>query len=145
MEVATPTTEASLSAINETLRRISMTLGRMAARQDQMLVDSKKMTAALAPIVATTPMSAPGRVLEQQKTKPSSFSLFSAGPAASGGRNREGSAMGSFDDTIAVGCVLYAGNFPFVPQDKCWILARTYPVKLSIVPIGGIHIFIGEI
>ncbi|KAK1648025.1 hypothetical protein QYE76_065830 [Lolium multiflorum] len=34
------------------------------------------------------------------------------GPEASGGRNREGSAMGSYDDSIAVGRVLYAGNFP---------------------------------
>ncbi|KAK1697276.1 hypothetical protein QYE76_013973 [Lolium multiflorum] len=61
-----------------------------------------------------------------------------------GGRNREGSAMGSYDDTIAVGRVLYAGNLPIVPPDECWIPARTNPVKLSIVPIGGIHIFIGE-
>src|SRR5215213_6669370 len=66
------------------------------------------------------------------------------GPEASGGRNREGSAMGSYDDTIAVGRVLYAGNLPIVPPDECWIPARTNPVKLSIVPIGGIHIFIGE-
>ncbi|KAK1601230.1 hypothetical protein QYE76_016758 [Lolium multiflorum] len=52
--------------------------------------------------------------------------------------------MGSFDDTIAVGRVLYAGNLPIVPPDECWIPAKTDPVKLSIVPIGGIHIFIGE-
>src|SRR5215203_4537840 len=66
------------------------------------------------------------------------------GPEASGGRNREGSAMGSYDDSIAVGRVLYAGNFPIVPPDEFWIPARSKPVKLSIVPIGGIHIFIGE-
>ena len=66
------------------------------------------------------------------------------GPAASGGRNREGSTFGGIGDTIAVGRVLYAGNFPIVPQDECWIPARTNPVKLSIIPIGGIHIFIGE-
>ncbi|KAK1616040.1 hypothetical protein QYE76_021557 [Lolium multiflorum] len=66
------------------------------------------------------------------------------GPEASGGRNREGSAMGSYDDSIAVGRVLYAGNFPIVPPDEFWIPARSNPVKLSIVPIGGIHIFIGE-
>ncbi|KAK1566270.1 hypothetical protein QYE76_037655 [Lolium multiflorum] len=66
------------------------------------------------------------------------------GPRASGGRNREGSAMGSYDDSIAVGRVLYAGNFPIVPPDEFWIPARSNPVKLSIVPIGGIHIFIGE-
>ena len=52
--------------------------------------------------------------------------------------------MGSYDESIAVGRVLYAGNFPIVPQDECWIPARTDPVKLSIIPIGGIHIFIGE-
>jgi hypothetical protein len=52
--------------------------------------------------------------------------------------------MGSYDDTIAVGRVLYAGTLPIVPPDECWIPARTNPVKLSIVPIGGIHIFIGE-
>jgi len=66
------------------------------------------------------------------------------GPAASGGRNREGSTFGGIGDTIVVGRVLYAGNFPIVPQDECWIPARTNPVKLSIIPIGGIHIFIGE-
>ena len=52
--------------------------------------------------------------------------------------------MGSFNDSIAVGCVLYAGNFPIVPQDECWIPAKTDPIKLSIVAIGGIHIFICE-
>jgi hypothetical protein len=39
---------------------------------------------------------------------------------------------------------VYAGNFPIVPSDKCWIPASTDPVKLSIIPIDGIHIFIGE-
>ncbi|KAK1616116.1 hypothetical protein QYE76_021633 [Lolium multiflorum] len=53
--------------------------------------------------------------------------------------------MGSYDELIAVGRVLYAGNFPIVPPDECWIPSRTDPVKLSIVPISGIHIFIGEI
>ncbi|KAK1607805.1 hypothetical protein QYE76_031478 [Lolium multiflorum] len=53
--------------------------------------------------------------------------------------------MGSYDDTIAVGRVLYAGNFPIVPPDECWIPAKTNPVKLSIVPIGGIHIFIAAV
>ena len=52
--------------------------------------------------------------------------------------------MGSYDDSIAMGRVLYAGNFPIVPPDECWIPARTDPVKLSIIPIGGIHIFFGE-
>jgi hypothetical protein len=52
--------------------------------------------------------------------------------------------MGSYNDTIAVGRVLYAGSLPIVPPDECWIPAKTDPVKLSIVPVGGIHIFIGE-
>ena len=52
--------------------------------------------------------------------------------------------MGSYNDSIAVGRVLYAGNFPIVPPDECWIPARMDAVKLSIIPIGGIHIFISE-
>ncbi|KAM0882958.1 hypothetical protein ACQ4PT_031946 [Festuca glaucescens] len=66
------------------------------------------------------------------------------GPTASGGRNRVGSAFGGVGDTIAVGRILYAGNLPIVPPNECWISARTDPIKLSIIPIGGIHIFIGE-
>ncbi|KAK1677142.1 hypothetical protein QYE76_037990 [Lolium multiflorum] len=31
-----------------------------------------------------------------------------------------------------------------VEADECWIPAKTDPIKLSIVLIGGIHIFIGE-
>ncbi|KAK1663053.1 hypothetical protein QYE76_051212 [Lolium multiflorum] len=45
--------------------------------------------------------------------------------------------MGSYNDSIAVGCVLYAGNFPIVPQDECWIPAKIDPVKLSIIPIAA--------
>jgi hypothetical protein len=52
--------------------------------------------------------------------------------------------MESYDKSIVVGRVLYAGNFSIVPQDECWIPAKTDPIKLSIVPIGGIHIFISE-
>src|SRR4051812_15558130 len=67
------------------------------------------------------------------------------GLAASGGRNRAGSAFACIGDTVAVGRVQYlAGRYPFVPPDECWILARTDAVCLSIIPIGGIHIFIGE-
>ncbi|KAK1679708.1 hypothetical protein QYE76_040556 [Lolium multiflorum] len=50
------------------------------------------------------------------------------GPVASGGRNREGSAMGSYDDTIAVGRVLYAGNLPIVPPDE-YLSHRGYLAK----------------
>src|SRR3954451_18225162 len=67
------------------------------------------------------------------------------GPAASGGRNRAGSFFTGVGDTVVVGRVQYlAGRYPFVPPDECWIPARTDAVRLSIIPIGGIHIFIGE-
>src|SRR3954452_14909455 len=67
------------------------------------------------------------------------------GQAASGGRNRAGSTFTGIGDTVAVGRVQYlAGRYPFVPPDECWIPARTDAVHLSIIPIGGIHIFIGE-
>src|SRR3954471_20786990 len=67
------------------------------------------------------------------------------GQAASGGQNRAGSAFAGVGDTVAVGRVQYlAGRYPFVPPDECWIPARTDAVRLSIIPIGGIHIFIGE-
>src|SRR4051794_32233015 len=62
------------------------------------------------------------------------------GLAASGGRNRAGSAFAGISDTVAVGHVQYlAGRYPFVPPDVCWIPARTDVVHLSIIPIGGIH------
>src|SRR3954468_1231414 len=67
------------------------------------------------------------------------------GPLASGGRNRAGSFFAGVGDTVAVGRVQYlAGRYPFVPPDECWIPARTDAVRISIIPIGGIHIFIGE-
>jgi hypothetical protein len=57
MEAATTTTAEKLSAINESLVELSMTLGRIAARQNRMLVDLKKMTVALTltPAATTTP------------------------------------------------------------------------------------------
>src|SRR3954462_10246204 len=67
------------------------------------------------------------------------------GPAVSGGRNRAGSTFAGVGDTVAVGRVQYlARRYPLVPPDECWIPARTDAVHLSIIPIGGIHIFIGE-
>jgi hypothetical protein len=77
MEVTSTTVEASLSAINKTLMQMRVILGRMAAGQDQMLVESKKMTSTLASIVATTPVLGPGRALEEQETIHSPSSLFS--------------------------------------------------------------------
>ena len=63
---------------------------------------------------------------------------------ASGSRNRAGSAFAGIGDTVTVGRIQYYGRFPFVPPDECWIPARTNAVKLSIIPFGGFHIFIGE-
>ena len=66
------------------------------------------------------------------------------GPVASGGRNRAGSIFADIGDTVAIGRVQYYGRFPFIPPDECWIPARTNPDRLSIIPFGGFHIFIGE-
>ena len=66
------------------------------------------------------------------------------GHAASGGWNRVSSAFAGIGDTVAVGRVQYYGHFPFVPPNECWIPARTNPDRLSIIPFGGFHIFIGE-
>jgi type II secretory pathway component PulM len=60
MEVATTTTEKNLSAINESLVQLSIALGRIAAREDQMLVTLKKLKAALTTTATTTPESLPG-------------------------------------------------------------------------------------
>src|SRR3954470_20629363 len=47
-------------------------------------------------------------------------------------------------ETIAIGRVLFSGNIPIVPLDEFWIPAKTNPTRCSIVPIGDIHLFIGE-
>ncbi|XP_051186489.1 uncharacterized protein [Lolium perenne] len=83
--MSTTTTEANLSAISESLVKLNMMLGRIAVRQDQMLVDLKKMTVALAPTATTTPTSVPVRVLGQQTSKSSSPSLFSANQVVGAG------------------------------------------------------------
>ncbi|KAK1609429.1 hypothetical protein QYE76_033102 [Lolium multiflorum] len=56
---------------------------------------------------------------------------------------REGSAMEA-TTTPSLWGASFTPESAIVPPDECWIPARTNPVKLSIVPIGGIHIFIGE-
>ena len=66
------------------------------------------------------------------------------GLEAPGARIRAGSAFTGIGDTVAVGRVLYAGNLPIVPDDELWIPAKVRPNRCTIVPIGGIHIFIGE-
>src|SRR3954462_10579460 len=47
-------------------------------------------------------------------------------------------------ETVAIGRVLFTGNVPIVPPDEFWIPAKTNPIRCSIVPIGDIHLFIGE-
>src|SRR3954468_9975327 len=47
-------------------------------------------------------------------------------------------------ETVAIGRVLFSGNVPIVPPDEFWIPAKTKPTRCSIVPIGDIHLFIGE-
>ena len=66
------------------------------------------------------------------------------GQAALEGQIRAEPAFAGIGDTVAVGRVQYAGRFPFVPPDECWIPAKTNAVNLSIIPFGGIHVFIGE-
>src|SRR3954463_1606000 len=46
--------------------------------------------------------------------------------------------------TVAIGRVLFSGNVPIVPPDEFWIPAKTNPMRCSIVPIGDIHLIIGE-
>jgi hypothetical protein len=55
-----------------------------------------------------------------------------------------GSAFAGIGDTIAIGRILYDPGFPIVPADKLWVPAREDPTRFTIVPIGDIHIFIGE-
>src|SRR3954464_8569846 len=47
-------------------------------------------------------------------------------------------------ETIAIGRVLFSSNVPIVPPDEFWIPAKRNPMRCSIVPIGDIHLFIGE-
>ena len=47
-------------------------------------------------------------------------------------------------ETVAIGHVLFSGNVPIVPPNEFWIPAKTNPMRCSIVPIGDIHLFIGE-
>lgn len=83
--MAATTTGATMSAIQESLALLSVKLGRIAERQDKMLADLKKTTAALMPNPTTTPMFAPNGVLEQPSVKPLSPPLFSALQAVGAG------------------------------------------------------------
>ena len=62
-----------------------------------------------------------------------------------GAQIRAGSAFGGIGNTVAIGRVLYAGNVPVVPNNVCWVPARRSPIHCTIVPIGDIHVFIGNI
>jgi hypothetical protein len=66
------------------------------------------------------------------------------GQNASGARIQVGSAFAGIGDTIAIGRVLYDSGFPIVPADNLWVPARKDPARFTVVPIGDIHIFIGE-
>jgi hypothetical protein len=46
--------------------------------------------------------------------------------------------------TVAIGRVLYDSGFPIVPADNLWVPAREDPARFTIIPIGDIHIFMGE-
>jgi hypothetical protein len=66
------------------------------------------------------------------------------GQSASGARIQAGSAFAGIGDTVAIGRVLYDSGFPIIPVDNLWVLAREDPAQFTIVPIGDIHILIGE-
>jgi hypothetical protein len=66
------------------------------------------------------------------------------GQVASGARIQAGSAFAGIGDTVAIGRVLYDSGFPIVPADNLWVPAREDPARFTVVPIGDIHIFIGE-
>jgi hypothetical protein len=66
------------------------------------------------------------------------------GDQASRARIQAGSAFVGIGDTVAIGCVLYDSGFPIVPADNLWVPARENLARFSVVPIGDIHIFIGE-
>jgi hypothetical protein len=66
------------------------------------------------------------------------------GQNASGTCIQAGSAFAGISDTVAIGHVLYDSGFPLVPADNLWVPARENPARFSVVPIGDIHIFIGE-
>jgi hypothetical protein len=62
----------------------------------------------------------------------------------SGARIQEGSAFAGIGDTIAIGRVLYDSGFPIILADNLWVPARENPTRFTVVPVGDIHIFIGE-
>jgi hypothetical protein len=67
------------------------------------------------------------------------------GQNTSGARIQAGSTFAGIGDTIAIRRVLYDSGFPIIPADNLWVPAREDPARFTVVPIGDIHIFIGEI
>jgi hypothetical protein len=66
------------------------------------------------------------------------------GHNASGAWIQAGSAFARISDTDGIGRVLYDSGFPIVPADNLWVPAREDPTRFTVVPVGDIHIFIGE-
>jgi hypothetical protein len=66
------------------------------------------------------------------------------GQNASGAQIQAGSAFAGIGDTVAIGRALYDSGFPIIPADNLWVPARKEPARFTVVPIGDIHIFIGE-
>jgi hypothetical protein len=66
------------------------------------------------------------------------------GQNASGARIQAGSSFAGIGDTVAIERALYDFGFPIVPADSLWVSARENPARFTVVPIGDIHIFIGE-
>jgi hypothetical protein len=52
-------------------------------------------------------------------------------------------SLGSIGETIATGRVMYHGNVPVFINDGSWIPASDNVVTDTIMPSGGIDIFIG--
>jgi hypothetical protein len=76
-------------------------------------------------------------------TKPRQLAA-TVGQNTSGAWIQAGSAFAGIGDIVAIRRVLYDSDFPIVPADNLWVPAREDPARFTIVPIGDIHIFIGE-
>jgi hypothetical protein len=77
-------------------------------------------------------------------TYPYVRSIDKVGHNVSGARIQAGSAFAGIGDTVTIGHVLYDFGLPIVPVDNLWVPAREDPTRFTVVPIGDIHIFIGE-
>jgi hypothetical protein len=76
-------------------------------------------------------------------TKPRQLAS-TVGQNASGAWIHAGSAFAGIGGTVAIGHVLYDSGFPIIPADNLWVPARENHARFIVVPIGDIHIFIGE-